>query len=440
MGTISQLIPFLMRRPMNRKEFFKSIAAVIGGLAFAKDLKPADFRRLREEATGESDEYFWKLVRDQFVLDPDWTYLNFGGLGACPLPVLNSFSEWNRSRERAPNAPHDEKLWSEVKAKLARVLGKTCRKEDLALVGCGTEGVNMIINGLPLKKGDEVITSTHEHVAVNAGLLNRLQRDGIVIRLFDPDIKSGLGNVDRIARLINPQTRLILISHVTCTTGQRFPAKEISNLAHAKNVWFALDGAQAPVCVLFDIVDCGVDFYACSTHKWLMGPKRTGFLYVRQGLLDTLRPLTVGMGSVAQQDITKNQMALSPTAQRYEYGTQNDALFYALGTAIDFVETIGLDRIHGYNRAMAERFYKGLREIPGVEVVSPEEEAYRSAMISFRMKAADFRKINEHLIQDRIKVRTVTEGGVNCIRVSFHICNHDGEVTKILDSLRKLAV
>jgi selenocysteine lyase/cysteine desulfurase len=200
-----------------------------------------------------------------------------------------------------------------------------------------------------------------------------------------------------------------------------------------------LDGAQAPVCVPFDIVDCGVDFYACSTHKWLMGPKRTGFLYVRQGLLDTLQPLTVGMGSVERHDIAKNQMALYANAQRYEYGTQNDALFYALGTAIDFVDTIGLDRIHGYNRAMAERFYKELRVIPGVEIVSPEEEAYRSAMISFRMKTVDFRKINEHLAQDRIKVRTVTEGGVNCVRVSFHVCNHDGEVTKILDSLKKLA-
>ncbi len=69
---------------MNRKEFFKSIGAVFGSLALAKDLRPADFSRLREEATGENEESFWKLVRDQFVLDPDWTYLNFGGLGACP--------------------------------------------------------------------------------------------------------------------------------------------------------------------------------------------------------------------------------------------------------------------------------------------------------------------------------------------------------------------
>ena len=297
----------------------------------------------------------------------------------------------------------------------------------------------MIVNGLPLKKGDEIITSTHEHVALNSALLNRMQRDGIVIRLFEPVREKGTGNVERIAGLINGRTRLIFISHVTCTTGHRFPEKEISKLAREKGIWFALDGAQAPVCVPFDIVDCGVDFYACSTHKWLMGPKRTGFLYVRQGLLDAIRPLTVGASSSARYDIGKNEFVLHPTAQRFEYGTQNDALFYGLGTAVDFVQTIGPDRIWRHNHALAERFYQGLQEIPGVEIVSPQEEAYRSAMIAFRMKSHEFTKINEHLAKERIRVRTVTEGGVNCIRVSFHICNHDGEVTQILTSLRKLA-
>ena len=194
------------------------------------------------------------------------------------------------------------------------------------------------------------------------------------------------GNVERISGLVNPRTRLILISHVTCTTGQRFPASEIAKLAQSRGIWFALDGAQAPVCVPFDIVETGADFYTSSTHKWLMGPKRTGFLYVRQGMLDTLRPVTMGAYSSERNDITKLDLALHPTAQRYEYGTQNDALFFALGAAIDFVQTIGLPRIWAHNHALAEKFYKGLQGIAGAEILSPQEETYRTAMISFRMK------------------------------------------------------
>jgi selenocysteine lyase/cysteine desulfurase len=385
------------------------------------------------------DEAFWKLVRGQFVLDPGRIYFNFGGLGSCPLPVLNALAEFTRAEERAPSAGHDEAQWQEVKAKLARALGRTCRKEALGLIGGATEGVNVIVNGLPLKRGDEVITSTHEHVAVHSALLHRMQCDGIAIRLFEPDSARAMGNVDRIARLITPRTRLIIFSHVTCTAGQLFPVRAIADLARARDIWFALDGAQAPVCAPFDIGETGADFYTCSAHKWMMGPKRTGFIYVRPGLLDVLRPQTVGGGSSTRYDVAKGELVLHPTAQRFESGTQNDALFYALGTALDFVETIGADRIARRCRAMAERFYRGLGEIPGVERLSPGEEAYRTLMISFRVKGHTHAEIGEHLSRDGFRVRPVGEGGLNAIRVSFYLNNTDEDVEAILDSLEKLA-
>ena len=424
---------------MKRKDFLRWNAALLGGLALPGKARAVPAPDLATLAAAGDEEALWEVVRDQFLLDPGWTYLNFGGLGACPLPVLNSLVEWNQVEERAPSAGHDEAQWNKVKEKLAALLGTACRKDDLALIGSATEGVNMIVNGLPLKKGDEVITSTHEHVAVNSALLNRMQKDGIVIRTFEPDLARGLGNVDRIAQLMTARTRLIFISHVTCTTGQRFPEKEIAALARENKAWFALDGAQAPVNVPLDIVDCGVDFYTCSTHKWVMAPKRTGFLYVRQGLLDILRPQTVGAGSSARQDIWVKEFVLHPTAQRYEYGTQNDALFYALGKAIDFVQAVGPARIFARGRAMAESFYAGLMTIPGVELLSPEEETYRSCMIGFRMKAHPHTAVSDHLAKDRIRVRAVSEGRLNSLRVSFFLNNRPEDVTKILDSLNKLA-
>jgi len=425
---------------MKRKDFIAWNAALLGSLVLPlKGRTAASPEEIGQAAAAGNEDTLWEVVRDQFLLDPEWTYLNFGGLGACPLPVLNSLVEWNQVEERAPSAGHDEKLWNGVKERLAKLLGKSCRMEDLALIGGATEGVNTIVNGLSLKKGDEVITSTHEHVAVNSALLNRRYKDGIVIRLFEPDMANGPGNVDRIAKLINGRTRLIFISHVTCSTGQLFPEKEIAALARSRNIWFALDGAQAPVNVPFDIVDCGVDFYTCSTHKWVMGPKRTGFLYVRQGLLDTLRPQIVGGGSSERQDIWKQELVLYPTAQRYEYGTQNDALFYAMGKAVDFVRAIGVERIWARGRSMAERFYEGLKYIPGVERLSPEEEAYRTCMIGFRMKTHDYTVVNDHLTNDKIRVRGVTEGKLNSIRVSFFLNNRPEDVTRILESLKRLA-
>jgi selenocysteine lyase/cysteine desulfurase len=369
---------------MKRSEFFKGTAAALGTLALSRGANAAPLRRLLQDAAaGGGEDAFWQTVRDQFILDPDWAYLNFGGLGSMPLPVINGYQEYSRIEERAPTAGYDVKEWNGVKTKLAALFGPACRKEDLALIGCATEGINMILNGLPLKKGDEVITSTHEHVALICPLLNRLQADGIVIRIFDPDLISAGGNVERIAGLINPRTRLIFLSHVTCTTGQIFPMKEIAALAREKGIWFALDGAQGPACVPFDIVADGADFYASSGHKWLMGPKRTGFLYVRQGMLDVLRPTMTGAGSSLNHDLKTGEFALEPDASRYEYGTQNEALFFAMGKALDMIGTIGLPRILKYSRGLAEAFYAGLKEIPGVEILSPAEAAYRSPMIPY---------------------------------------------------------
>jgi selenocysteine lyase/cysteine desulfurase len=352
--------------------------------------------------------------------------------------VINSLERWSRVEESAPNADHDKAEWAKVKEKLAGVLGKGCRKEDLALIGCATEGVNVIVNGLPLRKGDEVITSTHEHVAVNAALLNRMQRDGIVIKLFEPDLEKGEGNVERIAAQMTGRTRLILISHVTCTTGQRFPEQEIARLAREHAVWYALDGAQAPVNVPFDIAETGADVYTCSTHKWLMGPKRTGFLWVRPEFRETLRPVAAGMSTCERYDIWKREMVFQPNAERYESGTQNDALFYALGTACDFVQAIGPERIQARGRAMAERFWQGLAAIPGVERLSPAEEAYRSCIITFRMKDHGFEAVYDHLRKDRIAVRRIQEGKLWAIRVSFFLNNMMEDVDVILDSLKRL--
>jgi selenocysteine lyase/cysteine desulfurase len=461
---------------MNRKEFLKISAGLAGGgiaglplmkrLAGAATPEPApppgpvlagrsalpasasaslsEFAGRAASASaaasaGAGDEALWALVRGQFLLDPDWIYLNFGGLGSSPVPVLNALVEFTQAEERAPSAGHSEKPWQEVKTKLARLLGPSCRKEDIGLIGGATEGVNVIIKGLPLKRGDEVITSTHEHVAVHSALLDRVQSDGIAVRLFEPDIVRAAGNVDRIARLVTPRTRLIMFSHVTCTTGQLFPVKEIAALARSRKIWFALDGAQGPVCAPFDVAETGADFYTCSTHKWVMGPKRTGFIYVRPGMIDVLRPLAVGGGSSTRYDAAKGEFVLKETAERFESGTQNDALFYALGTALDFVDTIGVERIAARCRGLAERFYRGLGEIPGVERVSPEEEAYRTLMIGFRMKGRPSSEVMAQLGKDKIRARPVGEGGLDSIRVSFYLNNRDEDVTAALDSIKKVA-
>jgi selenocysteine lyase/cysteine desulfurase len=360
-------------------------------------------------------------------------------LGASPFVVTETVKTKMDREETYPSAGHNADDWREIRAKCASLLGPGCRKEEIALTSTATEGINIVVNGLPLQRGDEVITSTHEHVALNVPLLNKMKTKGIAIRTFKPDLAAGGANLDRIESLITQQTRLIFISHNTCTTGQLFPVREIGAMAKSRGIWFALDGAQSLAHLPIDIKDIGADFYAASGHKWLLGPKRTGVLYLREDLLEILKPSIVGAYSDEMNDMEKRLLKFHPTAQRYEFGTQNDALIYGLGKAVDFVSAIGLEAIWKHNRRLTELFYSGLQGIPEAEILSPAEEEYRSSMITFRLKGRDNSKISSSLTGKRLRVRTVGEANIDGIRVSFHIYNNEREVQKLLEEIGNIA-
>lgn len=422
---------------MERRKFLKSLGGAAAGLYFGTSVSalPAASAFKRAASGITDDERFWRLVRQQFLLPRNYHYFNTGGLGASPFMVTNKVKEMMDKEETYPSAGHNMEDWWRIKEKLAALFGPECKKEEVAFVSTATEGINLVVNGLPLQRGDEVITSTHEHVALNIPLLYRMQRDGIAIKTFEPDLQNGSGNLDRIEKLTTERTRLIFISHVTCTTGQIFPVEEIGQLAKSKNIHFALDGAQAVVQIPSEVRKIGADYYAYSGHKWLLGPKRTGILYVREDRFDTLRPSVVGAYSDKLVDMETRRLELHPTAQRYEYGTQNDALFYGTGEAADFVSTIGLRKIQQRNKILSERFYEGLRRIPGIEVLSPAEERYRSSMITFRVEDGDNGKISSELTKRRLRVRTVAEAKVDAIRVSFHVYNNEAEVKQLLKEI-----
>lgn len=427
---------------MKRRQFIQACGFLSGALFAGNSPAAIPFTPPLADAlhSAVDDVAFWRIVREQFVFPADYVYLNTGGIGAVPGLVLRAVTASTEAQQLEPSPGHDLDKWLAVKEKCAICLGPGCLKEEVALVSTATEGINIILNGLPLQKGDEIITSTHEHAALHVALLNLMQRRGVVIRTFEPDLQNDAANVERIDRLINARTRLIFISHVTCTTGQIFPVKAIGALARDRRIWFALDGAQSAGAVPLDLVTENIDFYACSGHKWLLGPKRTGILYVRQDLLDTLRPAFAGAHSDGGFDISKRELKLHPSAQRYEYATQNDALFHGLGKAIDFLSTIGLKAIFAHNRQLAEQLCQGLAVLANVKILSPRQSECRSSIITFKMENHKYNEIASHLQEQHIRVRTVSEAGLEAIRISLHLYNNSDEVARLLAEIEKLAI
>ena len=419
---------------MKRNEFLRAVTGVVAGtslfpIAQANAALSGRSVSAWPPVNGD-DEQFWKFVRSQFPLTHDRAYFNTGGLGASPYSVIDAVKGKMDELERISETGHADGLWKEIKADSAALLG--CAPEELAFMRNTTEGINVVALGLPFKSGDEIITTTHEHVANSITWIALKKRKGVNLKFMEPSTDSAQENIDRIERLITKRTRLISIPHITTTTGQIFPIKEIAALAKRKNVWFFVDGAQSMGMMPFDLHDMGCDAYATSGHKWLLGPKETGLLYVRREMLDVIEPQFVGAYSDNGFNFQKGELAFHPTAQRYEYGTVNIPLRVGFHEAVKFIQRIGINNVWKRDKALSNYLAEKLRAIPGVTVVSPHSDSERSAMISFKHEKLPFLELQSHLSKFDLRTRGVSEGAVNALRISCHIYNSFDELDRLV--------
>jgi selenocysteine lyase/cysteine desulfurase len=425
---------------MHRRSFLATSAhawAALTGLSSFLRGESASARPLLRApgAVDPRDENFWSLVRDHFPLTRERAYLNTGGLGASPHGVIHALKRQIDELEYICETGHSEELWHSVKEKAALVLG--CDPGEIAYTRNTTEGVSIVCNGLPFKSGDEIITTTHEHVGNTLAWLARQQRDGLVIKAFEPDLQSASETLDRLERLITPRTRCLSLSHVTCSAGQIMPVDQIGELAARHGLWYFVDGAQAPGMLPVDVRAMGCHAYATSGHKWLLGPKGTGLLYVRRDALDLIQARFVGgYSNQGPFDLRTGQFSFHSTARRYEYGTVSAPLFAGLGAALQFLLDVGIDNIWRRDHALAAALKGGLNEL-GAEVLSPQDPSGHSAMITFKVKGIDYPRLQSFLAQNfQLRTRGVYEGELNALRVSLHLYNSFAEVERVLEGVQ----
>lgn len=423
-----------------RRNFLKlagtSILGAVALPSFADDFQSMEAIRMPEPALVSDDEKYWKQIRQFFPLSTDKIYLNNGTMGPSPYPVIETVHRYMRDADE--NGTYGG--WEKTAEKLAGFVG--AHADEIALTHNVTEGINIVCWGLPLKKGDEVIMTTHEHVGNAAPWLNRAKLHGIVIKTFTP-APTAAETMQRIHDLINKKTRALAIPHIPCTQGQILPAKEMCTLAREKGIFSFIDGAHGPGMMPVDLHDMGCDFYASCCHKWMLGPKGTGFLYVRKELLDTLQTLMVGGSGLQDWNMATTPLLFkgyAPDAKRYYYGTQNLSLYKGVEAAIDFIQAIGQDKIEARIKGFAAYFQEELLKLGDkVDILTPVEAISRGSVIGFRVKSTPFGKVSELAGEKKIRIRGVAENGLNSNRASFHIYNNKEEIDKLLEVIRGIA-
>jgi selenocysteine lyase/cysteine desulfurase len=417
---------------IRRRDFIKRFgqgSLAVGALAAG--CTPAA-RPAWEPAFARSDDDFWKMVRNQYPLAHDPVYLNTGGLGPAPYRVMDAVQRTMMQLQTVPETGY--RLIEEARAPVAAFFG--AHPNELAFMRNATEANSTIASGLRMTRGDEVIFESHAHPGGSLPWMNRQKQDGVRVRIFEPDTESLAGNLERIEALITPRTRAIQVSHVTAPTGIRFPVAEIARLARDRGIWFHIDGAQSAGMFGFDLHAIGCDSYAASGHKWMGAPHGTGVLYLREDRLEEIAPTEVGAYSDDGVELP-DVFNYHPSARRFEPGTRDAAQILGIRIAAEFLTEIGLDRVEAYGMRLAAYLQEGLRQIPGVTVLTPSNPALAGAITTYRTDRVPYDALFRYLFAEhRLRARVVSEQGIDALRVSTHIFNNIDHCDRVIAATR----
>jgi len=370
-------------------------------------------------------------------------YLNTGTLGPSPRRVTERlFQLYREWQERGPGNPEVyQAAHAETRKAAERVASFVgVQGDELALTGNATDGINIVANGIEWKAGDEVVISDQEHPAGLLIWLHLRQTKGIRVRIARLSADGRLRNVEEVASLLTPRTRLVALSHVTCMTGLRLPAREITEAAHARGVPILFDGAQSAGQFPLDLRALGCDFYALNGHKWLLGPVGTGALYVSRTALVDLRPDRVGGGSTDQFRYAEDgPLAFPATATRFEFGTRCYPLHSVWPEALAFLEEVGLAVIREESLRLSMLLRRELAAIPGVTVLGPSgDPELMTGMVTCRVAGYTGQGLYEALLKRfGVVSRPVVE--LEATRFSTAFFNTEEEIAQAAGAVAVLA-
>ena len=238
-------------------------------------------------------------MKDQFLLDPNATFLNHGSFGACPRVVFKEYQNWQRRLEFQPGKFMTHEVYHYLK-EARDDIGKflNCNGDDLLFFPNPTTAVSNVINSLQLSAGDEILMTQHEYGALVRSWRASAKKIGLTIR--QQPVSNPVTTRERFVKEfwsgVNKNTRVIFISHITSSTALIFPVEEICNLASKAGILTIIDGAHVPGHIPLDISSLNCDFYTGACHKWLCAPKGVSFLYIKETHHEQMHPLGVSWG------------------------------------------------------------------------------------------------------------------------------------------------
>src|ERR1700694_1582936 len=402
---------------MDRRNFLHAAAgsALVAFQTNAIERAAAAARSVKDLTPLEvaSDEDYWAEIRNAFTVDRNVINLNNGYVSPAPLVVQDAMRRYLDYSNMGPIHTMInilEKQVEEVRRRVAKVAG--CDPEEIALTRNASESLENAQYGIDLKPGDEVLTTNQDYPRMLTTFRQRERREGIVLKMISfPVPPPSMDDLyQRFERAVTPKTKLILLCHITNRTGQIFPVRKISDMAHARNIPVIVDGAHAFNHFPFNLSELGCDYYGVSLHKWTCAPVGTGFLYVRKSRIAGTWSL---MASTDKQvdDIRKFE----------EIGTHPAANHDAISEALIFNENIGIDRKAERLRYLRDRWAHRLKETPKCKILHSEDPAMSCGIGFLSFHGVDGAKMREALLAKGIVTAYVPHEENSGLRITPNV-------------------
>ena len=393
-------------------------------------------------------------LKSEFLLDPDVIFLNHGSFGACPRPVFEAYQQWQRELERQPVdlfGRRSAALLAEARAKLAAYLN--VEADNVVYFPNPTTAMNVAARSLALPRpgqspllapGDEILTTDQEYPAMDRTweFIAHITAARYVHQPIPLPLTSEADFVDALWAGVNERTRVIFLSHITCSTALIFPVQEVCRRAREAGIITIVDGAHAVSQIPLDLTAIGADIYAGACHKWLCAPKGAAFLYARPAAQAWLEPLVVSRGWGHQPPAGVSSLVAYHEGQ----GTRDLSAFLSVPAAIAFQAEHDWDSQRRRCHALASATRRRLNAFTGLDSLCPDSEQWFSQMVSIRIPggapgqegAPALVELRNRLYQDyHIEMPVMNWRGQGLIRVSLQAYNDESDVDTLIEALER---
>jgi len=401
-----------------RRDFLKAVgsAPLIGGLA----------------GVGTS-QIAAAVTATDFAFDDANVPMNAANLCPMPVSVANAQARYAQDMEKSLSPQtrrRIEGMKEDARGRLAAMLGTSA--DEIAIVRNTSEANNVVVQGVPLKQGDTVVLWNQNHPSNSVAWDVQTKREGASVRRFS--LADNVGTVDEVVdsfvAAVDNNTRVVSFTHISNITGFRLPVKEICAAIRRRkrDVHIHVDGAQTWGAVDINLGDIDCDSFSGSAHKWFMGPREVGLLYVREAAIDEIWPNVVSVPwGRTEEDPPEGARKFDALGQR------DDSAVAALNDALDFHEAMTPEGIESKSMLVANLLREGLGDA-GMPFVTSMNPTFASSVIILKAPRENVGDLVGHIYNDA----GVITAGVGGLRLSPHVYNNEDHVNRAIEAVVKV--